>query len=35
MAEVPETYRGRLAQYRILEESRHALIEVLIVTVPS
>ena len=28
MAEVPDTYRGRLSQFRILEESRHALIEV-------
>ncbi|KAF2809452.1 uncharacterized protein BDZ99DRAFT_463249 [Mytilinidion resinicola] len=30
MAEVPDSYRGRLAQYRILEESRHALIEELL-----
>ena len=28
MAEVPDTYRGRLSQFRILEESRHALIDV-------
>lgn len=30
MAEVPDTYRGRLSQFRILEESRHALIEELL-----
>ncbi|OCK80011.1 hypothetical protein K432DRAFT_382593 [Lepidopterella palustris CBS 459.81] len=28
--QVPDTYRGRLAQFRILEESRHALIEELL-----